>query len=68
MYGVAGRYLQRAIDFRSVLGELIRDHLGATLDQLGRIIPGYLTPGENLQGGGISAIDGTSIMGEVDVV
>ena len=68
MFGVAGRYLQRAIDYRSVLGELIRDHLGATQDQLNRIIPGYTSAGEHLQGGGTSSADGTQIMGEVDVV
>jgi uncharacterized protein (DUF1501 family) len=68
MFGVSGRYLQRAIDYRSVLGEIIRDHLGATPDQLGRIIPGYATPGENLAGGGTSSIDGTPIMGEIDLV
>ena len=68
MYGVGGRYLQRATDFRSVLGEIIREHLGATQAQLNRIIPGYAAPGENLLGGGISAIDGTPITGEIDVV
>jgi hypothetical protein len=51
-----------------VLGEIIRDHLGATADQLGRIIPGYSTPGENLAGGGTSSVDGTTIMGEIDLV
>ena len=34
-------YLKRAIDYRSVLGEIIRDHLGATQAQLNRIIPAY---------------------------
>jgi uncharacterized protein (DUF1501 family) len=68
MYGVSGRYLQRAVDYRSVLGEIIREHLGATQGQLDRIIPGYATPGESLRSGGTSSIDGTSIMGEVDVV
>ncbi|MEY2410971.1 MAG: hypothetical protein QOF48_3641 [Verrucomicrobiota bacterium] len=68
MFGVAGRYLQRAVDYRSVLGEIIRDHLGASTDQLGRIIPGYTTPGEHLQFGGVSSGDSTSILGELDVV
>jgi uncharacterized protein (DUF1501 family) len=68
MYGVAGRYLQRAIDYRSVLGEIIREHLAATQEQLDNIIPGYADPGEKLVSGGTSAIDGTAIMGEVDVV
>jgi hypothetical protein len=68
MFGVSGRYLQRAVDYRSVLGELIREHLGATSDQLGRIIPGYALPGEALLNGGASSIDGTPILGEVDVI
>lgn len=68
MFGVANRYLRRAIDFRSVLGELIRDHLGATQAQLNRIIPGYANPGEALHTGGISALDDTRIIGELDLV
>jgi uncharacterized protein (DUF1501 family) len=68
MYGVANRYLQRAVDYRSVLGEIVRDHLGATQDQVNNIIPGYANSGERLLSGGASAIDGTPIMGEVDVV
>jgi uncharacterized protein (DUF1501 family) len=67
MFGVAGRYLQRATDYRSVLGEIIREHLGATPAQLERIIPGYASAGEHLQSGGPS-VDGTSIAGELDVV
>ncbi|HKQ36989.1 MAG TPA: DUF1501 domain-containing protein [Verrucomicrobiae bacterium] len=42
MFGVDNRYLKRIYDFRSVLGEVIRKHLGASDAQLGRIIPGYL--------------------------
>ncbi|MFM2294449.1 MAG: hypothetical protein RLZZ350_862 [Verrucomicrobiota bacterium] len=68
MFGVSSRYLQRAVDYRSVLGELIRDHLGATQPQLGRIIPGYVTVGENLQTGGTSTVDGTTIAGELNLV
>jgi uncharacterized protein (DUF1501 family) len=68
MFGVSGRYLRRAVDYRSVLGEVIREHLGATQGQLDRIIPGYATGGEVLLTGGTSSIDGTPIMGEVDVV
>jgi hypothetical protein len=68
MFGVSGRYLKRAVDYRSVLGEVIREHLGATQGQLDRIIPGYATGGEVLLNGGTSSVDGTSIMGEVDVV
>lgn len=68
MFGVKGRYLKRAVDFRSVLGELIRDHLGATPEQLGRIIPGYLDAAEALERGGVSGVDGVRIFGEVSVV
>ena len=64
MFGVSDRYLKRAIDYRSVLGKIIRDHLGATQTQLNNIIPGYATPGENLLAGPTSDIDGTPIMGE----
>ena len=67
MFRVNGRYLQRAVDFRSVLGKLIRDHLGVTQAQLNRIIPGYADPAEALLSGGTS-IDGTTIVGELDLV
>jgi uncharacterized protein (DUF1501 family) len=68
MFGISGRYLRRAVDFRSVLGEVIRDHLGATQAQLNRIIPGYANPVESLLSKGTSAIDQTEIMGEVGVI
>ncbi len=68
MFGVSSRYLKRAYDYRSVLGKLIRDHLGATQNQLNRIIPGYAVTGEHLQTGGPSSVDGTSIVGEPSVV
>jgi uncharacterized protein (DUF1501 family) len=68
MFGVANRYLARAIDFRSVLGEIIRDHLGASQGQLNRIIPGYADPRESLLAGGLSTIDQTNIRGELDLV
>ncbi|MDQ6631745.1 MAG: hypothetical protein M3Y82_08285, partial [Verrucomicrobiota bacterium] len=68
MFGVSSRYLKRSADYRSILGELIRDHLGATQNQLNRIIPGYAVPGENLQFGGTSSIDGTPIAGELGIV
>ncbi len=45
--GVAAGYLRRSCDYRSVLGEIIRKHLGATQNQLNRIIPGYAVPGRN---------------------
>src|SRR6185436_4174329 len=62
MFGVAGRYLKRAVDFRSALGEIIREHLGATQSQLNHIIPGYVNPDESLLTAGTSQIDGTPIM------
>ncbi len=73
MYGVSGRYLKRAIDYRSVLGELIRDHLGATQAQLDRIIPGYANESaEHLRLGGTvtTPIDtqSTPIIGELGIV
>lgn len=68
MFGVINRYLKRTTDYRSVLGKIIRDHLGATQDQLNRIIPGYAVAGEKLLAGGTSTIDGTPILGEVPVV
>jgi uncharacterized protein (DUF1501 family) len=67
MFGVDGRYLQRSVDYRSVLGELIRDHLGATQAQLERIIPGYANPAEALLSGGTAA-DGTTIRGELGLL
>ena len=63
MFGVSNGYLKRNTDYRSVLGELIRKHLGATQGQLNQIIPGYADPNERLLTGG-TAIDGTSIRGE----
>jgi uncharacterized protein (DUF1501 family) len=68
MFGTNGRYLKRSTDFRSVLGEIIREHLGATETQLNRIIPGYGTAGENLLAGGVSSIDNTAITGELDII
>lgn len=64
---VAG-YLRRSSDFRSVLGEIIRKHLGATQNQLDRIIPGYANPGEKLLAGGTSSIDGVPILGELGIL
>jgi hypothetical protein len=60
-------YLRRTIDYRSVLGEIIRDHLGATQNQVNRIIPAYGNEGvEHLLNGGLVA--STPILGEVGVV
>ncbi|PYK59173.1 MAG: hypothetical protein DME21_13875 [Verrucomicrobia bacterium] len=68
MFGASSRYLKRVHDYRSVLGKLIRDHLGATQNQLNRIIPGYAVTGEHLQTGGTSAVDNTPIIGEPDII
>ncbi|HEY6167712.1 MAG TPA: DUF1501 domain-containing protein [Verrucomicrobiae bacterium] len=78
LFDATGRYLQRAVDYRSVLGELFRDHLGATdgtggsVDQLGNILPGYTVAGEHLKTGGLvtTPIDSspTTIAGELNLV
>jgi len=66
MFGVSGSYLKRTTDYRSVLGEIIRKHLGATQNQLNRIIPGYVS--EGLGSAGNSPIDGTPVRGEVGIL
>ena len=68
MFGASGRYLKRAVDYRSVLGKLIRDHLGSTQTQLNQIIPGYGVTGEHLLNGGTSSIDGVPIFGELPII
>jgi uncharacterized protein (DUF1501 family) len=68
MFGVSGSYLKRNTDYRSVLGEIIRKHLGATQGQLDRIIPGYANPGEHQLTQGTSSIDGTLVRGEVGIL
>ncbi len=65
---VKAGYLRRATDYRSVLGEVIRKHLGATQPQLNRIIPGYADPGESLLNGGVSSVDGVQIHGELGLL
>jgi len=67
MFQVNSRYLRRSVDYRSVLGEIIRDHLGATPEQLGTIIPGYTEARENLASGGVTP-DGTRIAGELGLI
>ena len=60
-------YLRRCFDYRSIMGEIIRDHLGATDAQLNRIIPGYASEAtEHLKSGGI--IGSTPIIGEIGLV
>ncbi|HTG44538.1 MAG TPA: DUF1501 domain-containing protein [Verrucomicrobiae bacterium] len=68
MFGASQRYLKRAVDYRSLLGKVIRDHLGASQQQLDRIIPGYTVPTEFLKTGGLSTKDATQIMGELPIV
>jgi len=59
MYGAGGRYLKRLTDFRSVLGEIIRKHLGASDSQIARIIPGYAAEAtEHLRSGNAGGITG----------
>ena len=64
----AAGYLRRSTDYRSVLGEIIRKHLGATQNQLNKIIPGYGNPGESLLAGGPSSVDGAQIRGELGLL
>ncbi len=60
-------YLKRTIDYRSVIGELIRDHLGATQNQLNRIIPAYANEAtEHLLNGG--SVSTTPIIGELGII
>ena len=68
MFGVSSRYLKRSYDYRSVLGRVIRDHLGASQGQLDRIIPGYTDSREKLLSGGTNTIDNTVIAGEPDLI
>jgi uncharacterized protein (DUF1501 family) len=68
LFRAGDRYLQRNTDYRSVLGKLIRDHLGAAPSQLPRIIPGYAQPEESLQQPGTQVRDRTGVIGEPDIV
>jgi len=68
MFGVQGRYLQRCTDYRSVLGEIIRKHLGASQAQVNRIIPGYVTEPEIAGQRVVASSGGTPIIGEVGIL
>jgi uncharacterized protein (DUF1501 family) len=70
MFGVSDRYLKRVYDFRSVLGRIIRNHLGATQAQLDRIIPGYADSREKLNTTvpAVNTIDNTPVLGEPPIV
>jgi uncharacterized protein (DUF1501 family) len=68
---IAAGYLRRSSDYRSVLGEIIRKHLGASQGQLDRIIPGYVDSAsvqERLLAGGLSSLDGVQIRGELGLL
>jgi uncharacterized protein (DUF1501 family) len=67
-FGSTKNYLQRAVDYRSVLGEIIRKHLGASQTQLNSIIPGYADAREKLLSGGTNTIDNTKIAGELNLI
>jgi uncharacterized protein (DUF1501 family) len=68
MFGTTNGYLRRNTDYRSVLGEIIRKHLGATQNQLNNIIPAYATAGEHLLTEGVSGVDNTWVRGEVGIL
>jgi len=73
MFALSSNYLKRTTDYRSVLGRLIRNHLGATQNQLNNIIPGYADEqNEKLLNGGITTnsgrTDGTTITGELGFI
>jgi uncharacterized protein (DUF1501 family) len=69
MLAASNRYLKRAVDYRSVLGEIIRDHLGATQEQLNRIIPAYANESvEHLRAGVSISGSTTPIIGELGIV
>jgi mannitol-1-phosphate/altronate dehydrogenase len=68
MFRASGRYLQRNTDYRSVLGRIIREHLGATQSQLDRIIPGYASSADSLASKGVQSRDNTAVIGEPDVI
>jgi len=67
-FKATGRYLQRNTDYRSVVGKLVRDHLGATQEQLDRIIPGYTVASESLKNKGVQTRDNTAVVGEPDFI
>lgn len=52
LFGATGRYLQRGVDYRSVLGEIFKKHMGATQAEVEFVIPGYADPNEKLAAGG----------------
>ncbi len=76
MFSISNNYIRRAVDYRSILGRILRKHLGAQFNeadpyaasQLARIIPGYGNTAEKLFAGGLSTIDNTTIAGELDFI
>jgi len=72
LFGASQRYLQRAVDYRSIFGEIIRKHLGADSGVAGGyeikyIIPGYATASEKLDVGGVCP-DGITTAGELGLL
>ena len=67
MFQVNGRYLGRTVDYRSVLGELLRKQLGVTQTQLETVIPGYADPKECLLAGGL-CVDRFRTVGELGLM
>jgi uncharacterized protein (DUF1501 family) len=76
MFAISNNYLRRTTDYRSVLGRILRKHLGAQFNesdpvaesQLGRIIPGYRDANESLFGAGTATRDNTPVTGELDFI
>jgi len=76
MFSISNNYLRRTVDYRSILGRILRKHLGAQFNeldpysesQLARIIPGYKNPAEKLFTGGLVTTDNTTIAGELDFI
>jgi uncharacterized protein (DUF1501 family) len=76
MFAISNNYLRRTTDYRSVLGRILRKHLGAQFNeanplaesQLGRIIPGYRDPNESLFAAGTAVRDNTPVTGELDFI
>ena len=45
LYGVDGRYLNVKTDYRSVLWEILRDHMGAAPSTVDTVFPNYSSLG-----------------------
>jgi uncharacterized protein (DUF1501 family) len=49
MYGIGGRYLLEATDYRAVCWEILRDHMGASPTNVDTVFPGYTSLGLGAQ-------------------